>query len=235
MLKIVCIEIEHAKNLGAICRVMANFGLKELILINPKCKKTDIDAMIRAKHSAAKILKSTVITNETILKTFQTIIATTAQLGTSYNILRSPLTPEELSIVIHKENLLEDKKVSAALVIGREGHGLYNEEIREADFVVSIPCHPDYNTMNISHAVAILLYEIYKKLGTQRIEKKFHKASAKDKEIILGLVDDILADMTFKNPSKSETQRIVWKRMIGKALLTKREAFALIGFLKKLR
>jgi tRNA/rRNA methyltransferase len=235
MLSIICIEIEHAKNLGAICRVMANFGLKDLILINPVCKKDDIEAMIRAKHCAAEILKNAQISDGSILKNFQTLIATTAKLGTSYNIPRSPLTPEQMATLINERNLIDDKEVQAAILIGREGHGLFNEEVKKCDFVVSIPCHEEYNTMNISHAVAILLYEIYKKLGTQRIHKKFHKASVRDKEIILRLVDDILEDMTFKNPSKSETQRIVWKRMIGKATLTKREAFALIGFLKKVK
>jgi tRNA C32,U32 (ribose-2'-O)-methylase TrmJ len=40
--------------------------------------------------------------------------------------------------------------------------------------------------------------------------------------------------MEFATKEKKETQRIVWKRLVGKGTLTKREAFALIGFFKKL-
>jgi tRNA/rRNA methyltransferase len=235
MLSLICIEIEHAKNLGAICRVMANFGLKDLILINPVCKKTDIEALIRAKHSSAPILKNAKIKDFKALQTFDTLIGTTAQIGTSYNIPRSPVTPEEIATILDERNIIADPEVSAGLVIGREGHGLFNEEIKLCDFVVHIPCYPEYKTMNISHAVAILLYELHKKLGTSELEKKYRKATAKDKEIIQQHINHILDGMEFINPKKRETQRIVWKRVFGKATLTKREAFAVIGFLKKIK
>ncbi len=234
MLIIILIGTEHAHNLGAVCRVMANFGFKELILINPMCKKDDIEALIRAKHDAEPILKNAVIADEKILKTFDYLIATTARTGTDYNIPRSPFTPEELSRHIEENNLIKDQKVRVGLVFGREGHGLFNEEIEKCDFVASIPAHHTYFTLNLSHAVAIFLYEITKKLGTRRISKKFKKATAQDKAIIMRVLNEILDKKDFKSESKRETQRKVWKRIIGKATLTKREAFALIGFLRKL-
>ncbi|PIN79780.1 hypothetical protein COV16_02395 [Candidatus Woesearchaeota archaeon CG10_big_fil_rev_8_21_14_0_10_34_8] len=235
MLSIIVTEIEHAQNLGAICRAMANFGFKDLILINPKCKPDNFDALIRAKHSSAPILKNAKIKDFDVLKKFDILIGTTARNGTRYNIPRAPLTPVELALILEERGIVEDPKVRAGLLIGREGHGLDNEEIKKCDFIVTIPTHEGYIPLNISHAVSILLYEIYKKLGTSKFDKKFHKSSAKDKEIILGLIDEILAKMEFKSESKRETQKIVWKRMVGKSLMTKREAFALIGFLKKLK
>ena len=234
MLSIILVEIEHAQNLGAICRVMANFGVKDLILINPKCKKDDIDALIRAKHEAAPILKNATISDEEALKTFDYLVGTTARTGTDYNILRSPVTPEELAQILQERNLIKDPKVRVGLLIGREGHGLFNEELKKCDFVATIPTHYGYSTMNISHAVAIFLYEFYKKLGTQKMDQKFRKATAKEKEIIIKFLNQVLAKSEFKTEEKRETQRMVWKRMIGKSTLTKREAFALIGFLKKL-
>ena len=41
--------------------------------------------------------------------------------------------------------------------------------------------------------------------------------------------------MEFATPEKKQTQKIVWKKMIGKSMLTKREAFALFGFFRKLK
>jgi len=41
--------------------------------------------------------------------------------------------------------------------------------------------------------------------------------------------------MNFSQKSKKETQIKVWKRIMGKAFLTKREIFALFGFFKKLK
>ncbi len=44
-----------------------------------------------------------------------------------------------------------------------------------------------------------------------------------------------LGKMDFATKEKKETQVKVWKRMIGKSFLTKREAFALMGFLRKIK
>lgn len=234
MLTIILVETEHGQNLGAVCRVMANFGFKDLILINPKCKKEDIDAIKRAKHSAAPILKNAKVTDFSILKTFDYLIGTTARTGTQFNIPRSPVTPEELAEILEENNLIKDPKVRVGLVFGREGHGLFNEELKMCDYVATIPAHHGFVTMNISHAVALFLYEIFKKLGTVKIAEKFPKATAKEKEIIMKVLEGVLANKEFKSENKRETQRMIWKRIIGKSTLTKREAFALIGFLRKL-
>ncbi len=234
MLSIILIETEHAQNLGAVCRAIANFGFDKLVLINPKCSKDDIDALMRAKHEALPILKSARICDFSVLDEFDYLIGTTARNGSPFNLQRSPLTPEEMAVHIEEEGLLKDSKINVGLLIGREGHGLFNEELKKCDYVVTIPTHHKYVTMNVSHAVAVLLYELYKKKGTKKIQDRFLKASLKEKEIILKNLDIVLAKTDFGTEGRKETQRFVWKRMIGKAVLTKREAFALIGFLKKM-
>jgi len=226
MIDIVIFEIENEGNLGAISRVMANFGFKNLVLINPKCSKDSIEVIKRAKHSK-EVLDNIKITDESALDGYDYLIATTAKLGTDYNIPRSPTNPEQLAKKIG--GIGDDSKI--ALLIGREGDGLTNEEIKKCDFVVTIPTSKAYPTLNISHALGIILYELSK--GKESVSSHFIPASKKDKEIILELVDKVLNKMKFSTEEKKETQRIVWKRLVGKSFLTKREAFALIGFLKK--
>ena len=53
--------------------------------------------------------------------------------------------------------------------------------------------------------------------------------------LILKYFNKILNGLDFSTKEKKETQKIVWKRVIGKALLTKREAFAIMGFLRKFK
>ena len=43
----------------------------------------------------------------------------------------------------------------------------------------------------------------------------------------------ILDKLEFSTPEKKDTQKKVWKRVFGKAMLTKREAFAVMGLLRK--
>lgn len=222
MITIVLIEPENEGNVGAVARVMSNFDFKDLLLISPKCNHLGSEAMSRAKH-AAEILKNAKVKDYSELERFDYIIGTTAITGTDYNIPRSPLTPEQLA---EKANV----KKKIAILFGREGLGLTNKEILDCDFVVKIPASRKYKTLNLSHAVSIILYELFKR-KEEPIKIEF--ASKKEKEVLLKKIGIILNRMEFPTKDKKETQKKVWKRIIGKAMLTKREAFALIGFFKK--
>ena len=50
---------------------------------------------------------------------------------------------------------------------------------------------------------------------------------------ILKMVDDLIASIHWSEPSKAATQRKLWRNIVGKSFLTKREAFALMGFLRQ--
>ena len=228
MISIILIEPETSGNVGAIARTMANFEVNNLILINPKCK-IDSSARCRAKN-ANHILDKTKIRTTRVLKNFDYLIGSTAKLGNDYNIPRSPLTPEDLS---KKLKEIKDKKIG--IILGRESLGLSNEEIQMCDFIVSIPSSPKYRAMNISHALNIILYEIFKEKHTEELMKPYTPMSAREKERIMELLNVALKKMSFETEEKRETQRRMWKRMITKSFMTKREAYALMGFLKKIK
>jgi tRNA/rRNA methyltransferase len=226
MIDIVLIGTENEGNLGAIARIMSNFSFKRLILIEPKCNHLSDEALKRAKH-AKEILKKAKICNIEELKKYDYVIATTSKLGTDYNIPRSALSSKEL---FKKINLIKTKKI--AILFGRESVGLNNKEILLADYIVSIPTSKSYPAMNLSHSVAILLYELNN--INENILSHINLMSKKEKDIILNLFDDIINKMEFKTSQMKNTQKVIWKRIIGKSNMTKREAFAVIGFLKKL-
>jgi TrmH family RNA methyltransferase len=226
MISIVLIEPEIPGNIGAIARSMKNFGLKELILVNPKCDHLDLEAIKRAKY-AHDILKKSQIKKIYDLKKFHTLIATTSKLGTDYNLPRSPITPEQLASSIPK-----GKKI--AIVFGREGTGLTNKEIQMCDFIVTVPTSPKYAAMNLSHSAAIIFYELFKNSKSRKIGEQITPASKTDKEQILKMIDNVLDKLRFATKGKKETQKLVWRRIVNKAFLTKREAFAIMGFFRKL-
>jgi TrmH family RNA methyltransferase len=229
MISIVFLEPETAGNVGFLARVMKNFGFKDLVLVNPKCDHLAKEALDRATH-AKSILKKAKVKPYKYLKVYDYVVGTTARLGSDYNIPRSPLTPSQFG---QKLKALQKKKV--AVVFGREGRGLSNKEILDCDFVVTIPTIKNFPTMNVSHAAAIVLYEAYQAVGKERVGEHIIPASKKEKEQTLKLLDQALNRMEFATEEKKETQRRVWKRMLGKSCLTKREAYALMGFLKKVK
>ncbi len=229
MLWIALSEVEHAGNLGAVCRVMANFGQQNLLLINPKCSPKDEEARKRAKH-AILILEKARIASWDSLDEFSIIIGTTSQLGTDYNLPRSPLLPEELARKLASADLGRKK---VALLFGPEGEGLSNEQLLDCDFVVTIPTSGKYPTLNLSHAVAVLLYELSRDTHSPAIHAKYPLAGKREKEVAMELVEGILPHLELNRGLKEETQRRLWRRMLGKAMLTAREMAALLGFLRR--
>ena len=228
MITIVMIEPEHPGNVGSVARVMANFGFRELVLINPKCRINE-DSRRFAKN-AQSILEKAKVRSFSTLGKFDYLIGTTGKLGTDYNIPRSPMTPDQLA-----SKLKELKNCKIALVLGRESDGLRNNEVKLCDFMVTIPTSKSYKSMNISHALAVLLYEIYKVKGKNEALKPYTPISKPEKDQIMKMLNVALKKMDFLNEKKEDTQVKVWKRMITKSFMTKREAYALMGFLRKIK
>lgn len=227
MISVVLLEPEKPGNIGAVARVMKNFDFADLVLINPKCDHLSIESEQRAKH-AVDIVRSAKIRSFDYLDQFDYLVGTTSKLGTDYNIPRSPLTPDKLAEVI------KDNDAKIGIVFGRESSGLTNEEVQKCDYIVSVPSSEEYPALNLSHSVAIILYELYRVIGKNKITEHFISATKTEKDQIFKILDEVMSDLEFATDEKRETQRVVWKRLIGKSMMTKREAFALIGFLKKL-
>ena len=141
---IVFVECETPGNIGFLARTIANFGLKNLILINPP--KLTNEAYYQATHGKY------IVENAKIFKTLDEFyqsqridfkVASTGMAGGSYNLSRIPIRPEELGKSLNASNKI-------AILFGREGNGLTNKEIGDCDICVSIPTDPTYPIMNIS-------------------------------------------------------------------------------------
>jgi len=225
MISVALMKPINPGNVGAIARAMKNFELKNLILINPKCSPKHKEAVKRAKHAQEILKKAKIVKNFSYLKRFDYIIGTTSNVGsTDYNIPRLPVKPEELRI--------ENK--NSVLLFGREDSGLTNEEIMKCDFIVSIPASKKYPVLNISHAATIIFYEMFKH-KEENSHSHIRMAEGKDKDLLLKLVNQSLNRLRFSTPDKKETQKRLWKRVIGKSFLTKREFQAMCGFFKKIK
>ena len=223
MISVVLVEPLYSGNVGSVARVMKNFGFKDLVLVNP-CE-IDEDAYIMAVH-AKGILQNArkVKTLEEIKREFDLVIGTTAiATGKDDYFLRMTLQVHEL-----KEKLA-GAQGKIAIVFGREDNGLSNEEIELCDFCVTIPTKEEYKSLNLSHAVAVVLY------GLSGIPRgRVRLASGKEKQLIL----DNLAEISEKAEYPAEKRKVfntMIERIIGRAVITGREANTLIGVLKTVK
>jgi len=226
---VVLLGVEHPGNLGAVCRAMKNFGFFELLLIDPQCSPTDTDAKNRAKW--ANDVLETARTEHSLdaLKEFDLVIGTTGKISDDYNLPRTPLFPAQLAQKLSEAD--DDARI--ALVFGRESDGMMNHELLQCDFTVTIPTHRKYPSLNLSHAVAVVLYAINGDHYGEKTGEKFPLVRAAEKQQLEKMIAETLDLFHFAKDEKRETQDVLWKRLVGKSMLTQREAMALMGFFRK--
>lgn len=236
MIDIILMESEHEGNVGAVCRSMANFGFNRLVLVNPKCDLESDDFFRRAKHSKDVIDKIKVVKR---LPKYDILIGTTAQISSGYNVDRSVICLDVLQDKIIKLACVKDiSKKRIGILFGREGDGLTNQELSKCDLITTINSCSEYPTLNLSQAVTIVLYELAK---GRRIISNFNKvvdkieiASDKDKKQLLKLVNSSIVKLE-THKDKQIVLKKIWKSVLGKSVLSKRESFGLMGFFRKIK
>lgn len=228
MIHIVLIEPEYERNIGYISRVMQNFGFCSLVLVNPKCNPLGNGAIQVAKHSLNNLKNAKVVGFE-YLKELDYLVATTAKMGGKNNVSRSPLNPEQM----RKKIAEMPKNRNIGILIGRDGPGLKNEEVDMCDMTVTVPTSKDYSALNISHALAILLYELSKDSLEKNISSHVETATRKDKDSVDLVFEQVIKEIGFEKKEREENQVKLWKKVLGKSVLTKQEARGVIGFLRR--
>lgn len=148
--RIVLVEPAGPRNVGSIARVMKNMGLTQLVLVNPQCDYCGDEARQMAVH-AQDILDSAsqVSTLPDALVGCFRAIATTARKRYRNVAPEPPRTALPW--------LLEQP---SALIFGREDKGLNNQEVEQAQRLVTLPVNPDYSSLNLAQAVGICCYEL---------------------------------------------------------------------------
>ena len=210
-------------NVGAVARVMANFGVDELRIVEGV--PYEEDTYKRALHAKG------ILENAQHFDDFKTALDgldfTAATTGvTNLNDkrhLRNPLTPMALK---ERVSAMEGK---VGLVFGREDYGLYNIELAICDVVVSVPTSPDYPVMNLSHAVAVLLYEMRRDYD---LPHDTIKASQFERDRLLAAYDDLLAATDYP-PHKLQATRVMLRRIIGRSTLSEWEFHTMMGIVSR--
>ncbi len=224
-LTVVLVQPQTAGNVGAICRLMKNFGVSELVLLDPQCELGD-EARRRAKHAVEVLDASrTVATWDEAVSGCELVVGSTAIRASERNVRRSHIGPRQLG------ERLAGAQGRTALVLGREGEGLHADELERCELVVTIPASPEYGTLNISQAAAVILYELW--VGRQLDEAPYELAGADEKEVILRSADTLMDELAFSEQRVHKIQ-LVLRRVLAKSFLTRQEAFGLAGFFRTL-
>ena len=157
-IRIVLVSPAGPLNVGSVARVMKNFGLSQLVLVNPQCDPLSDEALQMAVH-AKDVLQGArrVATIPEALAGCYLAIATTAR-------QRGFNAPLDLPEAVLPSLLAPSPETpgDTALLFGPEDRGLSNEELSYAQRFTKIPTSPDYSALNLAQAVAVCCYELYR-------------------------------------------------------------------------
>lgn len=143
----------EARNIGAACRAIANFGIHRLTIVTET--PIDYEAARPLAVAAAPLLEAArvVPTLSEAVADDALVAGITRRLGQKRK--STAFTPRELAI------RALDERASIAVVFGNEQHGLSDEELLSCHIAVAIPTSPTVPSLNLSHAVGVICYELF--------------------------------------------------------------------------
>ena len=226
---VVMVEPHYHVNVGHVARLMKNFGLKNLYFINPRFDSEE--AKRYAMHGSDVLAQSRTVTLAVLEKKFDYIIGTTAIVATSrLNVLRESVSADELAGILDK-----GRQKRFCIVLGREASGMNNKELAACDLVCNIETKTKYKTMNVAHALAVLLYEITRRKSseqTKRSKKRIDSASKEDVALLLQYVEKLADAGNFDGHKKPLLEAAV-KKIVARSLPTAKDVMLLVSLLRK--
>lgn len=154
-ISIMLVEPQSAGNIGSVARAMENTGFPNLCLINPVDYKNN-EAYSMACNACGTLLQAKVFPSiRDAIKDSGLVVGTTRRKGRG----RYPVLTLQEAI---PNILTAAKKNKVSILFGREDKGLKNDEIKLCDLLVEIPTHRKYPSLNLSHAVFLVCYELFK-------------------------------------------------------------------------
>ena len=229
-IKIILVEPAGPLNVGSIARVMKNFALKQLVLVNPQCDYLGEEAKMMAVH--AKDVLESAVSVDTLPQALQgckRAIATTARDRDFHSSLQSPR--EVLPW------LLEAEAQPSALIFGREDRGLSNEELNYAQKFMRIPTDARYASLNLASAVAISCYELAQ-TQPNPVETDAVNNELATLEVVEGYyeqLESLLLSIEYLYPHTAASRMEKFRQLYNRAQLKTSEVAMLRGILRQMQ
>jgi tRNA/rRNA methyltransferase len=154
---VILVNPQLGENIGTAARAMANFGLSELRIVQPRDGWPNAKALSAASGADALITGAKVFDAlSPAIADLHFVYATTAR---PRGMIKTVITPE-LAGADMRTRIGQGQRLG--ILFGRERWGLDNDEVALADCIVSAPVNPAFASLNIAQAVLLIGYEWYK-------------------------------------------------------------------------
>lgn len=215
----------EARNVGSVCRAMANFGVSDLRVVGEK-ENYDAEVVERLAIHAFPIFHEA--------KYFTSVKAATSDCIFSAGTTRRQgkkrkgrlYLPEEFAkkvaslISENDETSLTPSKV--AVIFGNERTGLTDFELAECTVAVRIPSSKNFPSLNLSHAVSIMLYTLYR--TSSKIKRSYTPLTLDEvSDTAECIVKNLQAIGLFKRAGRDEMKNLT-ENLLARAEISRGES-----------
>jgi tRNA/rRNA methyltransferase len=226
-IRIVLVRPRGSGNIGSIARAMKNMGQTELAIVG-KARTRSFWARAMAVHG--RDILSWAKSYDTIREAIADcalVVGTTCRAGLYRRHSQSPreLAPEIAAAALSGK---------VALVFGPEDHGLSNKDLEHCQLLLTIPAHPDYQSLNVAQAAVICLYEIYLASLTGTGKTKINRADAERVERLFDRMRTVLLKIGFLDSENPEHMLLAFRRILGRAGLEDKDVRIFTGLFRQI-
>lgn len=223
-ISIVLVDTKTPANIGATARCMMNMGLSRLLLVQPPEDPA---------HEAGKLAAGAdiILSQAEVFSTLkEAVIDYALVFGTSRHkgrLRKNICTPREAAQEIIP--LLSRNKV--AVVFGNEVNGLTREDLSLCHEIIAIPSSDSFPSLNLSHAVMIMAYELFLASKTHGAPDPKELAPLKAVEDFYRHLQKTLLNIEFFNKDETERMMFTLRQLFGRSRLGQRDVAVLRGIL----
>jgi tRNA/rRNA methyltransferase len=214
-------------NIGSVARAMKNVGAKELAIVG-SARTQSFWARAMAVHG--RDILSEAKCYETIraaIADCTLVVGTTCRAG----LYRShSQTPREAAPALASAA----KTGKAALLFGPEDHGLSNKDLEHCQQLITIPTHPDYQSLNVAQSAVICLYEVYLASLAPVNDDGVERAQAEDIERLFDIMRNSLLKIGFLDSENPEHMLLAFRRIFGRNGLEAKDVRILTGMFRQI-
>tara|TARA_B100000902_G_C27263431_1_gene892135 strand:+ start:996 stop:1718 length:723 start_codon:yes stop_codon:yes gene_type:complete len=187
----ILVKPQMGENIGACARSMKNFGFSRLHIVEPRINFPNHKAKATSVGAYDILNKAKVFNRiEDAIEPFNLVVSLSAR---RRDINKKHISIKEFQKVIKKRNL------KLGLMFGPEASGLSNKDLSFSNYILQIPTSPKFKSLNLSHSLTIVCYEIFKLLKEKKIKKYGLNLKVSSKSKISSLVAHLTSLLDKKN------------------------------------
>jgi tRNA/rRNA methyltransferase len=226
-IRVVLVRPRGSGNIGSIARAMKNFGAGELAIVG-NARTQSFWARAMAVHGHDILIQAHRC--ETIREAIagcNLVVGTTCRAGLYRSHNQSPreLAPAMAAAA---------RSGKVALNFGPEDHGLSNQDLAPCQLLITIPSHPDYQSLNVAQAAVICLYEIYLASLVQVEDPGIQRAAAEQVERLFDLMRSSLLKIGFLDSENPDHMLLAFRRILGRAGLEEKDVRIFTGLFRQI-